>query len=49
MDWEFGISRCELVYTERINTNILLYGTGDYIQYPVRNHNGKEKKLYSLC
>ena len=43
MDWEFGISRCKLVYTERINTNILLYGKGDYIQYPVRNHNGKEK------
>ena len=41
MDWEFGISRCKLVYLEWIN-NVLLYRTGNYIQYPVINHNGKE-------
>ena len=40
-DWEFGISRCKLVYTEQIN-KILLYCTGNYIQYPVINHNGEE-------
>ena len=40
-DWEFGISRCKLVYTGWIN-KILLYSTGNYIQYPVINHNGKE-------
>ena len=42
MDWEFGISRCKLVYLEWINNNVLLYRTGNYIQYPVINHNGKE-------
>ena len=40
MDWEFGIGRCELVYTGWIN-NFLLYSIGNYIQYPVINHNGK--------
>ena len=39
MNWEFGVSRCKLVYTEWINNKVLLYSTG---QYPVINHNGKE-------
>ena len=42
MDWEFGISRCKLLYIEWINNKVLLYSTGNYIQYPVINHNGKE-------
>ena len=42
MDWEFGISRCKLSYIERINNKVLLYSTGNYIQYPIINHNGKE-------
>ena len=41
-DWEFGISRCKLLYIGRINDKVLLYNTGNYIQYPVLNHNGKE-------
>ena len=40
---EFGISRCKLLCTEWIN-NILLCSTGNYIQQPVINHNGKEKE-----
>ena len=40
MNWEFGISRCKLLYTEWINKKVLLYSTGDYIQYPVINYNG---------
>ena len=40
-DWEFGISRCKRLYTEWIN-KVLLYSTGNYIQYPVINHNGKK-------
>ena len=49
MDWEFGISRCKLVYTEWINNEVLLYSTGNYIQYPVINYNGKEceKECYT--
>ena len=41
MDWEFGISRCKLLYIEWIN-KVLLYSTGNYIQYPVIKYNGKE-------
>ena len=43
-DREFGISRCKLVYIGWINNKVLLYSTGNYIQYPVINHNGKEYK-----
>ena len=39
-DREFGISRCKLLYIGWIN-KVLLYSTGNYIQYPVINHNGK--------
>ena len=57
MDWEFGVSRCKLLHTEWINNTVLLCSTGNYIQYPGINHNGKEyKKQYiymciseSLC
>ena len=41
MAGEFGISRCKLVYIEWIN-KVLLYSTGNYIQYPVINCKGKE-------
>ena len=34
--WEFGISTCKLLYTRWIN-KVLLYSTGNYIQYPVTN------------
>ena len=40
--WEFGISRCKLLYIGWVNNKVLLYSTGKYIQYPVINHNGKE-------
>ena len=41
MEWEFGVSRCKLVYIEWI-IKVLLYSTGNYIQYPVKNYSGKE-------
>ena len=44
MDLEFGVSRCKLLHIEWTNSNILLYSTGKYIQYPVINHNKKEYK-----
>ena len=36
MDWKFGVSRCKLVliYIQWINNNVLIYSTGNYIQYP---------------
>ena len=39
MDWEFGFSR---LYIGRINSKVLLYSTGNYIQCPVISQNGKE-------
>ena len=42
MEWEFGDSRCKLVYMEWINNKVLPYGTENCIQYPVINYNGKE-------
>ena len=42
MNWELGISRCKLLYIEWINSKILLYSTGNYLQSPETNYNGKE-------
>ena len=42
MHWDFGVSRCKLVYTERINNKVLLQSTGNYSQYTGINHNGRE-------
>ena len=39
---EFGISGNTLLCTEWMDEKILLYSTGNYIQCPVINHNGKE-------
>ena len=36
------MNRCKVVYVEWINNKVLLYSTGNYIQYPVINRNGKE-------
>ena len=33
MDWEFGVNRYQLLYVRWIN-KVLLYSTGNYIQYP---------------
>ena len=45
IEWEFGISRCKLLYIEWIN-KVLLDSRANCIQYPVINHNGKE---YEKC
>ena len=42
MEWEYRISRCKLLYIAWINNKDLLYSTGNYTQYPVINHYGKE-------
>ena len=41
-DWEFGLSRCKLLCTGWINNKVLPYNTGNYIQCPMINHNGKK-------
>ena len=40
----FGIRRCKLLYVGWINNKVLLYSTGNYIQYLMINHNGKDYK-----
>ena len=44
------VSRCKLLYIEWPNNKVLLYSTGNYIQYPEINHTGKEylKNVY-MC
>ena len=32
MDWEFGVSRCKLLYLEWISNGVLLYSTENHIQ-----------------
>ena len=32
----------KLLHVEWINTKVQLFSTGNYIQYPVINHHGKE-------
>ena len=41
-DRGFGNSRCKVLYTGWKNHKVLLYDTGNYIQYLIISHNGKE-------
>ena len=51
MEWEFGVGRYKLLHLEWINNKVLLYTTGNYIQSPGINHNGKKylKKNVYMC
>ena len=40
---EFGIGKCKLMCIKQKNNKVLLYSTGNYIQYLVINYNGKGK------
>ena len=44
----FRINRCKLLHIEWISSKILLYSTGNYIQYPLINCNGKEYKYICI-
>ena len=48
IDWEFGVSRCKLLYIGWTNNKVLLFNTGNYIKYFVINHNGKEYDKVSV-
>ena len=40
---EFGISRSQtIIYRVDIKNKVPLYSTGNYIQYPIINRNGKQ-------
>ena len=54
--WEVGLEvcKCKLLYIDWINSKILSDSSGNNIQYPVINPNGKEYEKYiciieSLC
>ena len=54
MEWEFGITRCKLLYRQWINNKVLLYSSGNYIQYSGINYNGEEYEkecvhIYVCC
>ena len=48
MDWEFGFPDADYLYIEWIKNEILPYTTGNYIQYPMIDHNEKYEKEYIL-
>ena len=39
-DWEFGVSRCKLLYTGWIDEKFSLYSTGKYMQ-ELKNRHAK--------
>ena len=41
-EWQVEVSKHKLLYTEWINTKVLLHRTQNYIQYFMTNHKGKE-------
>ena len=49
MNGEFQASRCQPLYTEWRSSKMLLYSTGNWIQYPVIKHNGKEYICVCVC
>ena len=42
---EFGVNRCKLVFIGWINIRVLLFSTGNYVQYPIIKHNGEKNTL----
>ena len=41
MDKEFGVGRCKLLHLQWISNEVLLYSTGNYIQFFEIDHNGR--------
>ena len=39
---EIGVSRYQVLYIEWKNNKVVLYSRGNYVQYCVIKHNGKE-------
>ena len=40
MDWEFGVSRCKLLFLEWISNEVLLYSVGNYMRSLGIDHDG---------
>ena len=41
MDWDFRVGRCKILHLEWINNKVLLYSTGNYIQFLGIDHDGR--------
>ena len=41
MDREFGVGRCKLLHLEWISSEVLLYSTGNYMQFLGAEHDGR--------
>ena len=41
MDWEFGVGRCQKLHLEWISNEVLLYSTGNHIQFLWLEHDGR--------
>ena len=41
MDWELGFGRCKLLHLKWISSEVMLYSTGNYIQSPGIEHDGR--------
>ena len=46
-EMQWGINRYTLLNIKQINSKVLLYSTGNYIQYLVITYNGKESEKYT--
>ena len=44
-----GLAKGKLLYTGGISNKVLVYKTGNYIQYPVTKHNVKEHEKEYVC
>ena len=41
MDWKFGVGRCNLLHLAWISNEVLLYSTGNYIQFLGIENDGR--------
>ena len=48
MDWEFGVSSCQLLHLEWIDNEVLLYSTGNYIQSLGIEHDGRKYRKRNI-
>ena len=46
MNWEFGVSICELLSIEQITKKVQLYNTENYNPYPLIKYSGKQYGKY---
>ena len=44
-----GLADVTLLCMEWMNNKVLLYSMGNYIRYPMINHNGKKIKRMCVC